>query len=81
MRAEHEVVEIDGLDDPNAVWLTAACGSDDESSGVARSWAYDEAARALSARARPLTRDVVAAARTIVTVSDLGVETRLRQSG
>jgi hypothetical protein len=24
LRAEYEVVEIDGLDDPNAVWLTAA---------------------------------------------------------
>jgi hypothetical protein len=24
LRAEYEVVEIDGLDDPNAIWVTAA---------------------------------------------------------
>lgn len=53
-------------------WLTP-----DESSGAVRSWAYDEAASRLSARPAPLTREVVAAARTVLAVSDLGVETRL----
>lgn len=53
-------------------WLTP-----DEASGAVRSWAYDEAARRLSARPATLGRDLVAAARAVVAVSDLGVSTRL----
>lgn len=52
-------------------WLTP-----DASSGAVRSWAYDEAARRLDARPAALTREVVATARTVLAVSDLGVETR-----
>lgn len=49
----------------------------DPASGAVRSWAYDEAARDRAARPAELGRELVAAARAVVAVSDLGVETRL----